>query len=98
MVKSLDKKTFQVDINAKLVEVDVEATRELGINWGLLNLHASGLSGIGSIEVNNPIAAVGRNGQVRHRALVGRAERRSRDAREDEQGEHHLQSADHDDG
>ena len=56
MVKSLDKKTFQVDINAKLVEVDVEATRELGINWGLLNLHAGGLSGIGSIEVNNPIA------------------------------------------
>jgi type IV pilus secretin PilQ/predicted competence protein len=55
MVKSLDKKTFQVDINAKLVEVDVEATRELGINWGLLNLHASGLSGIGSVEVNNSI-------------------------------------------
>jgi type II secretory pathway component GspD/PulD (secretin) len=56
MVKSLDKKTFQVDINAKLVEVDVEATRELGISWGLLNLHAGGVSGIGSIEVNNPIA------------------------------------------
>ncbi len=55
MVKSLDKKTFQVDINAKLVEVDVEATRELGINWGLLNLHASGLSGIGSVDVNNSI-------------------------------------------
>jgi type IV pilus assembly protein PilQ len=55
MVKSLDKKTFQVDINAKLVEVDVEATRELGINWGLLNLHASGLSGIGSIDVANSI-------------------------------------------
>jgi type IV pilus secretin PilQ/predicted competence protein len=57
MVKSLDKKTFQVDINAKLVEVDVEATRELGINWGLLNLHASGLSGIGSVDVNNSIPA-----------------------------------------
>jgi hypothetical protein len=56
MVKTLDKKTFQVDINAKLVEVDVEATRELGISWGLLNLHAGGVSGIGSIEVNNPIA------------------------------------------
>ena len=55
MVKSLDKKTFQVDINAKLVEVDVEATRELGIDWGLLNLHASGLSGIGSVDVNNSI-------------------------------------------
>ena len=35
----------------------MEATRELGINWGLLNLHASGLSGIGSVEVNNAIPA-----------------------------------------
>lgn len=52
MVKSLDKKTFQVDINAKLVDVDVEATRELGIDWGLLNLHASGVSGAGSAGVN----------------------------------------------
>ncbi len=56
MVKSLDKKTFQVDIDAKLVEVDVEATRELGINCGLLNLHASGLSGIGSVEVDNSLS------------------------------------------
>lgn len=52
MVKTLDQKTFQVDINAKLVEVDVEATRELGINWGLLNLHASGLGGVASAEVS----------------------------------------------
>jgi type IV pilus assembly protein PilQ len=50
-VKSLDKKTFQVDINAKLVDVDVEATRELGIDWGLINLHASGFSGTGSAGV-----------------------------------------------
>ena len=52
MVKSLDKKTFQVDINAKLVDIDVEATRELGIDWGLLNLHAPGFSGSGSAGVN----------------------------------------------
>jgi type II secretory pathway component GspD/PulD (secretin) len=51
MVTNLDKKNFQVDINAKLVEVDVEATRELGINWGLLNIHASGFGGVGSAEV-----------------------------------------------
>ena len=56
MVKTLDRKTFQVDINAKLVEVDVEATRELGINWGLLNLHASGLSGVASATVNEGIS------------------------------------------
>ena len=56
MVRELDQKTFQVDINAKLVEVDVEATREFGINWGLLNLHKSGFSGTGSAEVNESIA------------------------------------------
>ena len=57
MVKALDKKTFQVDINAKLVEVDVNATRELGINWGLLNLHAEGFSGAGSATVQGDIAS-----------------------------------------
>jgi type II secretory pathway component GspD/PulD (secretin) len=57
MVKALDKKTFQVDINAKLVEVDVSATRELGINWGLLNLHAEGFSGAGSAAVTSDIAS-----------------------------------------
>lgn len=56
MVKTLDQKTYQVDINAKLVEVDVEATRELGINWGLLNLHASGFSGVASASVQEGIA------------------------------------------
>jgi type IV pilus secretin PilQ/predicted competence protein len=56
MVRELDQKTFQVDINAKLVEVDVEATREFGINWGLLNLHKSGLGATGSAEVNESIA------------------------------------------
>jgi type IV pilus assembly protein PilQ len=56
MVLDLDKKTFQVDINAKLVEVDVEATREFGINWGLLNLHKVGLGATGSAEVDAGIA------------------------------------------
>lgn len=57
MVADLDQKNHQVDINAKLVEVDVEATRELGINWGLLNLHKSGVGGTGSIEVAENIAS-----------------------------------------
>jgi type IV pilus secretin PilQ/predicted competence protein len=56
MVLELDKKTFQVDINAKLVEVDVEATREFGINWGLMNLHKTGFSGTGSALVDANIA------------------------------------------
>lgn len=55
MVETLDKRTYQVDINAKLIEVDVEATRELGINWGLLNLHSASLGGAGSVDVGERI-------------------------------------------
>ncbi|MBN1163497.1 MAG: AMIN domain-containing protein [Candidatus Krumholzibacteriota bacterium] len=53
LVKSLDKKTFQVDINAKLVELDVEAARELGVNWGVMNFYKRGVSG--SADVNADI-------------------------------------------
>jgi len=56
MVRELDKRTYQVDINAKLVEVDVEAVQELGIEWGALNLSASGLSGTGSAVVSEKLA------------------------------------------
>ncbi len=53
MVKKLDMKTFQVDINAKLVEIDVETSRELGINWGVLNLNSSDFpDATGSVEVD----------------------------------------------
>lgn len=55
MIKDLDRKVYQVDINAKLVEIDVEATRDLGINWGLLNLHASGSGGVGEVVVDADI-------------------------------------------
>lgn len=57
MVYSLDKRTFQVDINAKLVEVDVEASQELGINWGVLNLHKAGFGGVGSAQVDGTISS-----------------------------------------
>jgi type II secretory pathway component GspD/PulD (secretin) len=58
MIKTLDVKTHQVNINARLVELDVEASRELGINWGLMNLHSASLGGTGSIEVGEglPVA------------------------------------------
>jgi type IV pilus assembly protein PilQ len=56
MVDQLDKKSYQVDINAKLVEIDVQASRELGINWSMLNLHKSDMSATGSMEVNENIA------------------------------------------
>jgi type IV pilus assembly protein PilQ len=38
MVRSLDTKTPQVEIVARLVDVDVSATRSLGIEWGVSNL------------------------------------------------------------
>ncbi len=57
MVLSLDKRTFQVDINAKLVEVDVEASQELGINWGIMNLHKAGFGGVGSVEVDGSVSS-----------------------------------------
>ncbi len=56
MVRELDKRTYQVDINAKLVEIDVEASRELGIDWALMNLASSTLDGTGSAEVTSNIA------------------------------------------
>ncbi|HKW15499.1 MAG TPA: secretin N-terminal domain-containing protein, partial [Candidatus Krumholzibacteria bacterium] len=39
MVKEMDKKLSQVEIVAKMVDVDHEATRELGVNWAALNLN-----------------------------------------------------------
>lgn len=38
MVRSLDTKTQQVEIVARLVDVDVSSTRSLGIEWGAQNL------------------------------------------------------------
>jgi type IV pilus assembly protein PilQ len=39
MVKDMDRKLRQVEIVAKMVDVDHEATRELGVNWAALNLN-----------------------------------------------------------
>jgi type II secretory pathway component GspD/PulD (secretin) len=41
MVVSLDKKTQQVEILAKMVDVDVEATREIGVQWDFMNIMSS---------------------------------------------------------
>ncbi len=38
MVRNLDTRTPQVEIVARLVDVDVSATRDLGIRWGVHNL------------------------------------------------------------
>ncbi len=38
MVRNLDTKTPQVEIVARLVDVDVSSTRDLGVEWGVHNL------------------------------------------------------------
>jgi hypothetical protein len=38
MIKEMDTRLSQVEIVAKMVDVDHEATRELGVNWAALNL------------------------------------------------------------
>ncbi len=55
IVRNLDKKHLQVDINAKLVEVDVEAKQEFGINWDMLNLHKSDWNAVGSASLDEQL-------------------------------------------
>ena len=63
MVRSLDTRTPQVEIVARLVDVDVSATRELGVKWGLHNadIFNSGVSENGDVnagDVTNPAGIV----------------------------------------
>ncbi|HSQ59268.1 MAG TPA: AMIN domain-containing protein [Acidobacteriota bacterium] len=63
MVRSLDTKTPQVEIVARLVDVDVTATRSLGIVWGVhnLDLFDAGVSEdiqINAAGVTNPAGIV----------------------------------------
>jgi type IV pilus assembly protein PilQ len=44
MAKSLDTRTPQIEIVAKLVDIDVSALRELGIRWGVRNLDVGNLT------------------------------------------------------
>jgi len=44
MAKSLDSRTPQIEIVAKLVDIDVSALRELGIRWGVRNLNMGDLT------------------------------------------------------
>jgi len=44
MAKSLDSRTPQIEIVAKLVDIDVSALRELGIRWGVRNLDVGNLT------------------------------------------------------
>lgn len=52
MVNELDRKTRQVEIVAKMVDVDFEASREIGIRWDALNLSVPDINGVGDAVIN----------------------------------------------
>jgi type IV pilus assembly protein PilQ len=52
LVGELDQKTKQVEIVAKMVDVDYDASREIGVRWEALNLTADGVGAIGDAFVN----------------------------------------------
>ena len=56
MARRLDTETPQVEINARLVDMDVRASRELGISWGLQNAQVPGENLAGAVSVNNTLA------------------------------------------
>lgn len=51
LAQELDRKTKQVEIVAKMVDVDFEASREIGVRWDALNLSA-GAGAVGDAVVN----------------------------------------------
>ncbi|MGD9548011.1 MAG: secretin N-terminal domain-containing protein [Candidatus Krumholzibacteriia bacterium] len=55
MAVQLDSQTPQVEINARLVDMDTKATQELGINWSLANFKGPGSNIYGSAEIDNAI-------------------------------------------
>lgn len=55
MARQLDTATPQVEINARLVDLDSRATRELGISWSGQNIQADGVNVVGSANVNNAL-------------------------------------------
>ena len=57
MALQLDSKTPQVEINARLVDMDLRASRELGINWNLNNITSPGNNLAGGLEIDNGLQA-----------------------------------------
>jgi type IV pilus assembly protein PilQ len=52
MVADLDRKIKQVEIVAKLVDVDYDATREMGVRWDLLNLASGDVNAVGDAVID----------------------------------------------
>jgi type II secretory pathway component HofQ len=54
MAKVLDFKTSQVEINAKLVDVDARYVRDIGINWSVLGLNEGDAEGDIRVDASIP--------------------------------------------
>jgi len=54
LVEALDKKTLQVAITSKIIDIDRSAARELGLSWSATQLAYTDLNVTGSIEGRNP--------------------------------------------
>src|SRR5258706_8288609 len=52
MAMELDSATPQIEITAKLVDVDTQASRDLGITWGLTGLQPNNDPANGTVNVN----------------------------------------------
>ncbi len=55
MASQLDTATPQVEINAKLVDLDTRATRELGVSWSAQNFQPDGVNMAGDFAVTNQL-------------------------------------------
>jgi type IV pilus assembly protein PilQ len=61
LVKALDKKTLQVAITSKIVDIDRTAARELGLEWHVTNLASTSLSWLpvnASVDHETPQGAI----------------------------------------
>ena len=56
MAQDLDKKVEQVEITARLVDVDVEATREIGVQWDFLNIMSTNANANGTATIGQSLA------------------------------------------
>jgi type IV pilus assembly protein PilQ len=56
MVEELDTETLQVEITARLVDMDATAARQLGISWSMMNLHSAGERTSVGISHETPLA------------------------------------------
>ena len=55
MAKQLDTQTPQVEINARLVDMDTRASKELGISWSMTNFKPDGANIAGDVVIQNTI-------------------------------------------